>query len=217
MPIHDWTRVTPADSHDMHLSWLVTLRMKLHGNALPAGFYGQILSHHASDPLVHAEPSKGRQRTIGLFRDADRQLVAVIEQTTRRMLATPDELGDFTDRVRARLRLGIHTLVISIHPPTPGYSPDAFDSSVGRVVNDGEWELVVSSFDTTGNGEVRHARFTVLEDIPCPPLRLSANVAAVLPLQSCYDEAFASLPHYIQARLSEVRALPGNTLPQAVS
>jgi uncharacterized protein DUF4058 len=42
MPIHDWTRVSDGDFHDLHQSWAVVLRTALNNGILPPDYYAQI-------------------------------------------------------------------------------------------------------------------------------------------------------------------------------
>ena len=62
MPIHDWTRTHAESTHSHHISWMAALSGLLNTGGLPTPYYSMIQSHHAANPLAHAEPSKGRQR-----------------------------------------------------------------------------------------------------------------------------------------------------------
>lgn len=42
MPIHDWTRVSPGDFHDLHQVWTGQIRTTLNDGILPRGYYAQI-------------------------------------------------------------------------------------------------------------------------------------------------------------------------------
>lgn len=42
MPIHDWTRVSAGDFHDLHQAWTVEIRTSLNDGILPTGYYAQI-------------------------------------------------------------------------------------------------------------------------------------------------------------------------------
>ena len=50
MPMYDWTRVSPNDFHDFHVSWLVTIRTALNSGLLPRSFFA--LAEHVTPPYV---------------------------------------------------------------------------------------------------------------------------------------------------------------------
>ena len=50
MPLHDWTRVTPNDFHDFHLSWIAALRTALNSGLLPEGYFA--LAEHQAAPFT---------------------------------------------------------------------------------------------------------------------------------------------------------------------
>ena len=202
MPIHDWTRTHAESAHSHHISWTAALSGLLNRGWLPTRYYSMIQSHHAAIPLAHAEPSKGRHRTLGLFREEGHRLVAVVEQTTPLMASRPAELSDFLRRVAARIRLGIHTLVVDIHPPTQEYVPEAFDRLAARIVIEGDGPLAVTSFDATAEVIAHRVRFAVGDDMAQARLRLAPDVCVLLPLQAAYDAAFAGSPPYLRKLLA---------------
>lgn len=202
MPIHDWTRTHAESAHSHHISWMGALSGLLNRGGLRRPYCAMIQSHHAADPLVHGEPSKGRQRTLGLFREEGHRLVAVVEQTTPLMAARPAELSDFLRRVAARIRLGIHTLVVDIHPPTQEYAPEAFDRLAARIVIEGDGPLAVTSFDTTAEVIAHRVRYAVGDDMAEARLRLAPDVCVLLPLQAAYDVAFAGGPPHLRKLLA---------------
>ncbi|HUE69288.1 MAG TPA: DUF4058 family protein [Pirellulaceae bacterium] len=42
MPIHDWTRVSPGDFHDLHQVWTGQIRTALNDGILPSGYFAQV-------------------------------------------------------------------------------------------------------------------------------------------------------------------------------
>jgi hypothetical protein len=50
MPIHDWTRVSPNDYHDMHFAWLAAIRTSLNSGILPPGYFA--MTEHTARPIV---------------------------------------------------------------------------------------------------------------------------------------------------------------------
>ncbi len=50
MPLHDWTRVTPNDFHDMHVGWITALRTRLNTGLLPEGYYA--MAEHVVPPFA---------------------------------------------------------------------------------------------------------------------------------------------------------------------
>lgn len=50
MPLHDWTRVTPNDYHDFHLTWIAAIRTALNTGLLPSGYFA--MSEHTAAPVV---------------------------------------------------------------------------------------------------------------------------------------------------------------------
>ena len=50
MPLHDWTRVTPNDFHDLHVSWIAAIRTRLNTGLLPAGYYA--MAEHVVPPFA---------------------------------------------------------------------------------------------------------------------------------------------------------------------
>jgi hypothetical protein len=42
MPIHDWSRVEPADFHHFHQGWVVSLGNALNGGPLPPGYTAMV-------------------------------------------------------------------------------------------------------------------------------------------------------------------------------
>jgi hypothetical protein len=50
MPLHDWTRVSPSEFHDMHLNWMAAIRTRLNTGLLPDGYYA--LAEQKAEPFV---------------------------------------------------------------------------------------------------------------------------------------------------------------------
>ncbi len=50
MPLHDWTRVSPNEFHDMHLNWMGAIRTRLNTGLLPDGYYA--LAEQKAEPFV---------------------------------------------------------------------------------------------------------------------------------------------------------------------
>lgn len=50
MPLHDWTRVTPNDFHDMHVAWITAIRTRLNTGLLPDGYYA--MAEHVVPPFA---------------------------------------------------------------------------------------------------------------------------------------------------------------------
>ena len=64
MPLHDWTRIAPNDFHDMHVSWIATIRTRLNTGLLPDGYYAMaehVVPPYAPDVLTLATGERGAQ------------------------------------------------------------------------------------------------------------------------------------------------------------
>jgi hypothetical protein len=66
MPVHDWTRVTPAIFHDFHCSWIAEIKRSLNLGILPPPYYAlaeQITGNLGPDVLTLSRPVSGSLAT----------------------------------------------------------------------------------------------------------------------------------------------------------
>ena len=153
MPLQDWTRVTPNDFHDFHLSWIAALRTALNSGLLPEGYFA--LAEHQAAPftpdvltlqLPDATPAtwqagvptamleftstaKRRRlkspalRRVAVRHAEGRRLVAVIEVVSPSNRSGSQARREFLRKSAVFLGEGVHAAIVDPFPTEPTNFP----------------------------------------------------------------------------------------------
>ena len=144
MPIHDWSRVEPAQFHAFHHSWIEEIHRRLNTGGLPAGYYAapeQSSGGYVADVLTlrtggptdggglavapttrltaSADPVHRRRPShVAVNHDSGDETVAVIELVSPGNKAGRDAFRAFVMKAADLVRQGVHLLVVDLFPPT---------------------------------------------------------------------------------------------------
>lgn len=223
MPVHDWTRLEPADFHDFHQCWIVEIRNALNRGLLPQGYIAMaeqvtgrpipdVVALHTSEPGCEPRAEGGG--------------VAIAQSPPSARLNTRLEKINYARRAdRVVIRHGRGKVVAIIEVVSPGNEESrsslrAFVEKAADILNQGVNLLVVDLFSPTPRDpygihqaiwdELGEERF---EEVPGKPLIAASFLGGDLP--TAYVEplgmgdALPSLPiflspdRYIPAPLEE--------------
>lgn len=220
MPMHDWTRFDDGIWHDLHCGWVVALSGALNNGELAA--YGHYALIEFNESPLHNDPSFDipksafngldpetvyirRRRTVGVYREADRAKVGIIELLWPGVKRRADALDGLVGKVTAAVRLGLSAVVVDPFPPTD-LAPDGVHAVIWERLTgrpafpppSGQ-TLVAASYSRIGGDFAADVEpFAVGEPVPAAPLELPGGPTA-LPLEAAYLTAFGGISRYTRA------------------
>jgi hypothetical protein len=234
MPMHDWTKVKPNIYHMLHGAWLYSIARALNNGVLPSPYYALAeqrvagieadvlnlrptasetsppLEHGATKPAVAllaraktAPHPPGRRITV---RDADHEVVAVIELVSPGNTKDRENYAAFVGKAADLLWAGVHFLAVNPFRP-PRHARGGLHSDIWKMVArrqkgqtlfklPADRPLLAVSYCAAAD-EVTAAvqPFAVGKPVPDIPLYLRADEGHVtLPLEATYRDAFPELP-----------------------
>lgn len=133
------------------------------------------------------------------------QVVALIELISPSNKSTLEDLGLLVNRTCNALRLGIHVLLVDLHPPGPrdphGLHAVIWESLGGEAPPfDPSRPLLAVSYEATGRAADSQSLRAYVEPLsvgarlPEVPLFVHPAQCLLTPLEAIYAEAFAALP-----------------------
>lgn len=165
-----------------------------------------------SPPAVHARATITRdsyarmQRTVVVRHTSDDRIVAMIEIMSAGNKSSRHAMRSFLDKAVAALDVGVHLLLVDVHPPGPR-DPHGIHRAVLHEIGaedyvlGGERRLTVVAYigGTVVEAFVEH--FAVGEPIPQMPLFLTREHYVRVPLEATYAAAWEDVPPRYQAVL----------------
>jgi hypothetical protein len=231
--MHDWTKVKPGIYHDFHNLWLMAIRHALNNGVLPTGYYAlseqrvatveadvlalqsagpgaPAAAHGEAEPAValleraEAAPRPPGRRLV--VRDADHEVVAVIELVSPGNVKEREEFAAFVGKAADLLWAGVHLLVIDPFR-SPNHARGGLHAAIWKKVTRPRKgkrpftpptarPLVAASY-CASTSEVTAAvqPFAVGESVPDIPLYLTADEEYVtVPLEATYAAAWPEVP-----------------------
>lgn len=149
--------------------------------------------HIASDSYV------SRSRNLVVRHSSDDRIVALIEVVSRGNNAGRYPFQMLLEKLIVALRLGVHVLLIDVHPPGPrdpqGIHAALMDelASLSYQLPEGR-PLVVSSYASGDGLEAFVQPLGIGETLPPMPLFLTPGFYVTLPLEPCYQAALDDVP-----------------------
>jgi hypothetical protein len=148
------------------------------------------------------------RKTLSIRHGSDHEVVALIEIVSRANKASRAELERFLVKAQSALRLGIHLLIIDLHPPgrldplgLHGALWTALAQPAPKMPADRP--LLAAAYEAGTEITAYVEPFAVGDPVPNMPLFLRAGGHVIVPLASTYDEAFTSLPAFWRERVNE--------------
>lgn len=147
MPIHDWSRASAGEFHDLHLAWIAELRKVLNRNILPPGFYARaeqrigiiepdvVTFDHRVEPIeetggvavAEVQPKTSqqyqrssvvsRQRQLVIRHKRNDRAVAFLEIVSPGNRQSAVEVDRFVRKAQTSLSHGYHLLIVDLFPP----------------------------------------------------------------------------------------------------
>ena len=162
-----------------------------------------------SPPVVHARTTIARdsyarmQRSVVIRHTSDDRIVAMIEILSAGNKSSRHALRSFLDKAVAALDVGVHLLLIDVHPPGPR-DPHGIHGALLNEISAQSYALgserpltaVAYIGGTVVEAFVEH--FAVGEPIPQMPLFLTRENYVRLPLESAYMAAWDDVPPQYQ-------------------
>jgi hypothetical protein len=212
MPVHDWARVSGGTFHDFHYSWVVEIKRALMHGLLAKGYYvmaEQLGGNLGAPDVLTLQVADARnfyaraQRTLVIRHRSDDRIVAMIEVLSPGNKSSRHAIQSFLDKAVAALDVGVHLLLIDVHPPgarDPHGIHGALLNEIGmeNYVLPGELPLTVVAYIGGAVVEAFVAHFAVGEPIPQMPLFLTRENYIRVPLEAAYHAAWEDVPPQYQ-------------------
>ncbi len=191
MPVHDWTRVTAGVFHAFHNAWIASLQASLNGGLLPSTYYalGEQRSGEISPDLL----------TLVIRHVTGDRIVALVEIVSTANKHNAATVEDFTEKVIAALREGIHVLVVDLHPPTK-HDPRGMHGVVWDELLADPYEppaglpLAMASYCAKTPVKAYVEPVNVGSSLIDMPLFLTRTHYILVPLEQTYAQAWAGVP-----------------------
>jgi hypothetical protein len=154
--------------------------------------------------VAHAEsPSYARLRkTITIRHTSHHAVVALVEILSRANKTSRVELARFLTKAQSALKQQIHLLVVDLYPPGP-LDPQGIHGALWEALAqtapavDRDRPLIVAGYEASAEEITAYVEpFRIGDDIPQSPLFLDVGSHIVVPLESSYMKAYASVPEY---------------------
>ncbi|MCE9534658.1 MAG: DUF4058 family protein [Planctomycetes bacterium] len=175
------------------------------------GFIGELPEAGESIAVATMPPKVGRKLTLprDYQNPADKQLVirhvtddrvvAIIEIVSHGNKSSEDEIQRFMVKSAETIRLGIHLLVIDLHPPT-ARDPQGIHGAISGQMGDHSYEappgkpLTLVSYVAMPIGTAYVEAVAVGDSMPPMPLFLDEGHYVNVPLEETYAAAYRSFP-----------------------
>ncbi len=185
-------------------------------NGAPAGGAGGGVAVATAPPRVSftdmtdEDPYTLRRKTLVIRHGSDDDIIALVEVLSPGNKGSRNALRSFLDKAAGALRLGIHLLLLDLHPPTPR-DPEGIHPVLWSEFVDRPFTLPPDKRRTLAayvGGELKTAYVQpvgVGEALPDMPLFLTPEFYVPVPLEATYRSAFETVPW----RWREVLEPPG--------
>jgi hypothetical protein len=201
MPIHDWTRVDAGVWHGFHIGWVAEFQKVLNLGGLPEGWHALIQPGESEGGADEIGEYARRRRTVTIRKDADDEVVALIEIVSPGTKATRVAFESFVRKATAALASGIHLLLIDLFPPTPCDPLGAHHAiwataacGASAHVTPFAAPLTVVSYSAGAELAAYVEPVSVGEPAPDMPLFLTPDSYVTVSLESTYTASFAGTP-----------------------
>jgi hypothetical protein len=171
------------------------------GGPAPTGATALVDTPPAVEQRVHIAPDSyaSRTRNLVIRHTSDDRIVALIEVVSRGNKAGRYPFLMMLQKLIAALHSGIHVLLVDVHPPGPrdehGTHAALMDELAGLEYRLPESRPLAASSYASGDGiEAFVQPFAVGDTLPAMPLFLTPGYYVTLPLEPCYQAAFADVP-----------------------
>jgi hypothetical protein len=208
---------------------IVTRDFKQHC-PLPDGYPG--LDAPPGSPVALATMPPKVRTVADLPRDynvpADKQLairhvtgdriVAIIEIVSRGNKASADEFERFVVKAAEAIRIGIHLLLIDLHPPT-SRDPQGIHGAIAGQMGDRSYQrpldkpLTLASYAAMPVGRAYVEPVAVGDALPPMPLFLDEGHYVNVPLEETYAAAYRGVPRRWKAELEGSNGVAGGNAP----
>ncbi len=184
MPVHDWTRVDAGIFHAFRYFWIYQISAALNRGLLPPAYY-----------------ALSEQTAVGIRRECNHQVVAMVEVVSPGDNNTQNGLNLFVRRARQALAAGIHLLLVDLFPPSAS-GPQGIHGAVWSKDCGEDFSLPADKSVTCVayvSGPRTEAFIELLavgETLPDMPLFLAPDAYISVPLEATYQSAWEDLPAF---------------------
>ena len=201
MPIHDWSRVSPAIFHDMHVGWIAEIARLLNTRLLPQSHFALAeRSKNSSDFPESSESQRlaSMQNQIAIRSANNDKLAAIIHIVSLGNKISQNAVDDFVSGVTSAFEQGLNLLIIDLIP-LEGFDPAEIHrciwNTIGRKCsprNDKPFTLASYSIGAQANCYVEST--AVGEQLADMPLSLELGRYISVPLEQTYMSAYEGVP-----------------------
>jgi hypothetical protein len=204
MPMHDWTRVEAGIFHDFHLCWLAELQKALNQGGLPSD-HGAGAEYHPTGerglPPRGLPSPKGKRRTLTIRHTNGHRIIAFIEIVSLSNKDRMESVYDFSMKVIAALRSGIHVLLVDPFPPAVAETLGMHGDVWRRLTADKDAPpdgrpLTFAAYAASDPLQAFVNHLAVGDELPEMPLFLTTKKYIDVPLEETYMAAYAGMPAF---------------------